>query len=152
MIWRIAGLLLAGAASAASAQLPTETVEVVGLVRTVEAGQIITEADLGPVEVPGTVARLVAMPADVLGKEAKRTIEAGKPLRPYDVMVPQLVKKGQKVSLIVQNETMTITATGKAMTAGGEGDTVRVQNSQSYVLLEGEVVGPGLVRVMPGRR
>jgi flagella basal body P-ring formation protein FlgA len=95
---------------------------------------------------------VVANPEQVLGKEAKRQLQAGKPIRTYDVTDPQLVRKGQKVAIIVEKGSMTISASGKAMTGGAAGATVRVQNTASYALLEGEVAGPGLVKVTPGGR
>lgn len=142
---------LAGAAAlaigcAASAQTSQST-EVVGLAVPVDAGHILSADDLGPVTVPASLAPYVAQPQDIIGKEVKRRLEAGKPVRSYDVMVPQLVRKGQKVALVVKRGAMTLTAQGKALTGGGLGEQVRVQNSQSYSILEGEVVGDGTVQM-----
>lgn len=123
------------------------TVQVPGLVRSIEAGEIITGNDLALVEAPLYAAHLAPVPADLIGKEAKHHLEAGKPIHNYDVGPPQLVKKGQKVFLVVKKGPMIISAVGKALTAGGAGDTVRVQNAESFALLEGEVTGAGTVQI-----
>ena len=128
------------------------TVKVPGLVRSIEAGEIVTGKDLALVEAPLYEAHLAPVPADLIGKEAKHHLEAGKPIHNYDVGPPQLVKKGQKVFLVVRKGPMVISAVGKALTAGGAGDTVRVQNAESFALLEGEVTGAGTVQIEPSSR
>lgn len=136
----------------AVAQTVPQTVEVPGVTHTVEAGDIITEKDIGPVEAPRYAAHLAPVLADLIGKEAKHRLEGGKPIHSYDVGPPQLVKKGMKVSLVVQKGLLTITAEGKALNSGAAGETVRVQNTASFALLDGEVTGEGLVLIEPSSR
>jgi flagella basal body P-ring formation protein FlgA len=42
---------------------------------------------------------------------------------------------------------MTLTSKGRAMENGAKGQSIRVQNTQSKIVVEGEVVSPGTVRV-----
>jgi flagella basal body P-ring formation protein FlgA len=41
---------------------------------------------------------------------------------------------------------ITLTASGRAMTEGGVGDTVTIQNPASFRQIQGVVTGPGAVR------
>jgi flagella basal body P-ring formation protein FlgA len=44
---------------------------------------------------------------------------------------------------------MLLTAQGKALQNGSEGDVIRISNSQSDTVVEAEVVGEGRVAVRP---
>jgi len=144
--------IMAVAASPASAQAGQGEVEVVALVAPVGAGEIIGELDLEPILVSATAARNALDFEELVGKEARRRLDAGKPLKRYDVIEPQLVRKGDQVSLLVARGPMTISATGKAMGNAAKGDTVRVQNTSSYAVVEGRAIEPGVVQVLSSRR
>lgn len=95
-----------------------------------------------------TVARNVILDPDkIIGKEAIRPLPADQPVRTGDVRPPVLVTKGSLVTMIVQSPTMTLTSKGKAMENGAMGEAVRIQNTQSKVVVEGEVVSNGTVRI-----
>lgn len=64
-----------------------------------------------------------------------------------DVRAPVLVTKGSLITMVVQTPTMTLTSKGKAMDNGAMGEAVRIQNSQSKTVVEGEVVSAGTVRI-----
>jgi flagella basal body P-ring formation protein FlgA len=79
--------------------------------------------------------------------EAKRPLQADLPLHAGDVREPIVVAKGSLVTLVVQSPTMTLTSKGRAMENGARGESIRVQNTQSKIVVEGEVVSSGTVRV-----
>ncbi len=62
------------------------------------------------------------------------------------VTPPKLVRRGQPVTLAIRSGTLTITAQGRALTDGREGDLVRVVTPVSRTI-EGIVEASGAVRV-----
>lgn len=125
------------------------TVEVPTLTRRIAAGETVGRDDIQwQTARAETVARNVILDPDkIVGKEAKHPLQADQPLRAGDVRAPVIVAKGSLVTLVVQSPTMTLTSKGKAMENGALGDSVRIQNTQSKIVVEGEVVGSGTVRV-----
>jgi flagella basal body P-ring formation protein FlgA len=95
-----------------------------------------------------TIARNVILePEKIVGMEAKHPLPDGQPLRVGDIRAPLIVTKGSLVTMVVQSPTMTLTSKGKAMEDGARGDAVKIQNTQSKIIVEGEVISPGTVRV-----
>jgi flagellar basal body P-ring formation protein FlgA len=125
------------------------TVDVPTLTRRIATGETIGRDDIQwQTARAETVARNVVLDPDkIVGKEAKHPLQADQPLRAGDVRAPVIVAKGSLVTLVVQSPTMTLTSKGKAMENGALGDSVRIQNTQSKIVVEGEVVSPGTVRV-----
>lgn len=62
------------------------------------------------------------------------------------VTKPKLVRRGQAVTLAVRSGTLTITAQGRALADGREGDAVRVVTPSSRTV-EGVVEAGGTVRL-----
>lgn len=125
------------------------TVEVPTLTRRIATGETVGRDDIQwQTARAETVARNVILDPDkIVGMEAKRPLQADQPLRSGDVRAPVIVAKGSLVTLVVQSPTMTLTSKGRAMENGAMGDSVRIQNTQSKIVVEGEVVSPGTVRV-----
>jgi len=80
------------------------------------------------------------------GMETRRVLRAGQPVRADDVRKPVLVAKGQTITMIFAAPGLTLTATGRAMSEGGMGETVTVLNPVSYRQITGVVTGAGEVR------
>ncbi len=140
-------LLAALLAMPVSAQEAASTVEVAVLARDVEAGALLSAADFSKAPVAIGSARGALTAEAAAGKEAVRALTAGSPLKSYDVTAPQLVRKGQAVTLLVQDGPLRIEGRGKALSSGAMGSTVRAQLQGGQALIEGEVVGRGVVRV-----
>jgi len=87
---------------------------------------------------------------DIVGKEAKRALRAGEPLRLSDLKHPTLVAKGATVTMVFEAPGMSLSAIGRALAEGGEGDTIAVLNPTSYRQVVAVVTGPGTVRVGAG--
>jgi flagella basal body P-ring formation protein FlgA len=68
-------------------------------------------------------------------------------LRASDVMPARLVTRGALVTLKIETPYMQLTAQGRALQDGAEGETVRVNNTQSNRMVEGTVTGPGVVLI-----
>lgn len=125
------------------------TIQVPTLNRRVAAGETVSRDDVQWQTVRAdTIARNVILDADkIVGMEAKRPLQAALPLHLGDVREPIVITKGSLVTLVVQSPTMMLTSKGRAMENGSKGDSIRVQNTQSKIVIEGEVVSPGTVRV-----
>ena len=78
--------------------------------------------------------------------QTRRMLSAGQPFRAEDVRRPIVVTKGQTVTMQFAAPGVELTAMGRAMSEGGVGDTVTIQNPVSYRMIAGTVVAPGTVR------
>ena len=83
---------------------------------------------------------------DVKGLQARRVLSAGQPFRADDVRRPIVITKGQTVTMEFEAPGVQLTAMGRAMSEGGVGDTVTVQNPVSYRMISAIVTAPGTVR------
>jgi len=112
-------------------------------------GDVIAEDDLEYKAIPliranGSVVRAIT---DVAGKEARRALKAGELIRTGDVKRPTLVAKGSSVTMLFEAPGMRLSAVGRALSEGAEGDTVTILNPTSYRKVEAVVVKAGTVRV-----
>jgi flagella basal body P-ring formation protein FlgA len=142
-------LLLAAAAPVLAEPAPgVATVSVTVLARPLDAGTLIGSGDLTTAQLPAPQARGGLDAAALVGREAARRLNAGQPLRAYDVAAPQLVRRGQPVSIVVRRDNLVITAAGRALAGGAKGEAVRVQNSLSSAVIDAEVESAGVVRIV----
>jgi flagella basal body P-ring formation protein FlgA len=87
--------------------------------------------------------------AAAVGLEATHTLRAGDALRSSDVVEPELVKRGELVTVVFKAPGMTLTLRGRALRAGHRGDLVSVMNLQSNRILQGTVSAAGQVLLTP---
>lgn len=137
--------LVAPVAMAASAQ--ADGVRVVVPAHDIARGDTIAESDLTYATVAGgaLMSGTVTNPDNVKGMEARRMLHAGETLRADDVRRPVVVSKGQTVTMIFQAPGVSLTTVGRAMSEGGVGDTVTVQNPMSFRMISAVVTAPGTV-------
>lgn len=127
--------------------------EVPVLQNPVRSGDIISEADVTYVDIreKDLSAKAVLDAGQLIGKSARRSLPALRTLSAADVTEPLLVKKGDLVTVTVQNNMLHLTAQGKALENGASGATVRVMNTASNQILEAVVTGAQSVTVgLPG--
>lgn len=84
---------------------------------------------------------------DLIGMSPKRGVRAGVPVRVTDVQRPRLVDKNDLVTIVHLVPNMILTAQGKALQHGADGDIIQIKNAQSTQVIEAEVIGPGRVAV-----
>lgn len=127
----------------------TETAEIVVVARSITRGEMLRESDVLRERRPradiaaDTLTRLDT----VVGQAARRSLRAGQTLRPADLMKPDLVARNDMVTILFEVPGITLTARGKALGPGAEGEAVSVINPQSKRVLQATVRGPGLVVV-----
>ena len=129
-----------------------ETAEIVVVARALNRGETLRDSDIlierrPRVEVASDV---VTKSSAVIGQAARRALRPGQTLRAADLMKPDLVGRNEAVTIVFEMRGITLTARGKAMDAGAEGDIVSVLNPQSKRVLQATVRGPGLVVVGHG--
>lgn len=84
---------------------------------------------------------------DSLGMNVKRRIMPDTAVTPAMLKKPQLIKRGQKVSIISDAGRAQVRMLGKALAGGAAGDRIQVQNASSSRKLEGVVTSDGAVRI-----
>ena len=122
-------------------------VRVVVPVHDIPRGQAISESDLTYATVPGSalMAGVVTNFAAAKDMEARRLLHTGEAFRSDDMRRPIVVTKGQAVTMLFNAPGVELTATGRAMSEGGVGDTVAVQNPASFRTINGVISAPGTV-------
>ena len=136
------GLVLAAGSAFAA------TVRIVVPAHDIARGDTISENDLTYAMVDGA-ALMSGVPTrmeEVKGMQARRVLVAGQPFRGDDVRRPIVITKGQTVTMEFDAPGVQLTAMGRAMSEGGVGDTVTVQNPVSYRMISAIVIAPGTVR------
>jgi flagella basal body P-ring formation protein FlgA len=136
------GLLLAASSAFAA------TVRVVVPAHDITRGDTIVESDLTYATVDGA-SLMSGVPTkidEIKGMQARRTLTAGQPFRADDVRRPIVITKGETVTMEFEAPGVELTAMGRAMSEGGVGDTVTVENPASYRMISAIVLAPGTVR------
>ena len=110
-------------------------------------GQAISESDLTYATIAGSalMAGVVTNFAAAKDMEARRLLHTGEAFRSDDMRRPIVVTKGQAVTMLFNAPGVELTATGRAMSEGGVGDTVAVQNPASFRTINGVISAPGTV-------
>ena len=129
--------------------------EIPVLSRRVQRGDIVRNHDLEFISLPQEKIGRTALidRKQIVGKQARRLIASGRPIRAGDLQPPVMVEKGNLVTLVLRTEKMLISARGKALDNGAAGDIIRVLNTRSRQTIEGVVESRNRVVVAfsPGR-
>jgi flagella basal body P-ring formation protein FlgA len=132
-----------------------ELAEVAVLNRPINRGEVVQASDL-------TIDRKVrdTLPPDVqgdasslAGRIARRALAPGAVIRQGDLAKPEVIARGEVVTIVYEIPGMVITLRGRANEAGAQGDTIAVLNPQSKKVLQAQVIAPGKVSVsaaLPG--
>lgn len=124
------------------------------LARRLEGGTLVGAADLDQIEIPEERLNegVVSDASQLIGHELRRDTDGGELIHTHDIVPPRYITRGSLITLKIQTPYMTLTAQGKALQDGAQGDVVRVTNTQSNRMVEGTVEGPGVVRVQTAQR
>ncbi|WP_258047822.1 flagellar basal body P-ring formation chaperone FlgA [Sphingomonas citri] len=141
----VALLPLVGAPAAAQSAAPAAPVV---LAQPVAAGAVISADDLrvwdtgDPPPMRGALAA-----ANIVGRAAARRLAAGAVVREGDVRAPQVIQRGEPVTLVLRSGALTISTQGQALNAAGLGEPVRVICDSTKRTLSGRAEAPGRVVV-----
>jgi flagella basal body P-ring formation protein FlgA len=120
--------------------------------RRIALGEVVGAADARLVRLraerarPGTAQRL----DQVVGQQLRRPMAADMPFVSADLSAPALVEKNARVTLLLEAPGLSLSVQGRALEAAARGALVPVMNLASRSVVEGQVVGPGRVRVAMG--
>jgi flagella basal body P-ring formation protein FlgA len=126
-----------------------KVVEAPVLQRSVAPGEIIAKDDIEWVELRSDLVNrnVIMEPEHILGLTPRRRIMPGVPLRSGDVRLPVVVKKGGIVTMVLETRAMQLTAQGRAVENGTQGEVIKVMNTQSRTVVDAVVEGPSRVTV-----
>jgi flagella basal body P-ring formation protein FlgA len=136
----------AGGFAAAAAR---GNVDVLAYARNIAAGELIAPEDL-------VWGKSAAAPSDsprdpdaLIGLVARRPLRAGAAALAHDVAAPQVIKAGEMITVTFAAEGVALSLQGKALQAGGVGEVLNVENTQSKKIIQAVVTGPGQAAVGP---
>ncbi|WP_417457289.1 flagellar basal body P-ring formation chaperone FlgA [Kordiimonas sp.] len=117
--------------------------------RILTPGEVIRKSDIEWIKFPVRQinARVVLDQAELVGLVVKRAVRPGKTIFSTDVALPVVVEKGSIVTMIVSAGALSLTASGRALENGGDGDTIRVMNTKSKQTVDAKVLNSGQVQV-----
>jgi flagella basal body P-ring formation protein FlgA len=85
----------------------------------------------------------------MLGQVAQRGLSVGSVLRSGDLAPPDLVTRGETVTVVFDSPGLALSLRGQANEGGRLGATITVINPVSKKVLAATIVGPGRVSVAP---
>lgn len=138
---------LAGFGFAVPVMAATEPVATSVLSHAVARGDILAATDFEAQPRPPGYAIGAIAPDVAAGREAARNLVAGAVVRAGDVVAPRLVRRGDPVTINLRSRGLVIATTGRALSAGGMGDLVRVVAQSTSRTFDATVEGSGAVRV-----
>lgn len=125
-------------------------VEVPVMARAVGRLEIIGLDDIEMTRVDATtIDAATAAIEDIIGQAAKRRLGPGAMVRMDDLTKPILVRRNATVPIVFRSGRLVLTAHGRAISDGSEGDLVRVLNTKSHRVIEGIVQSSGTVAIIP---
>lgn len=125
------------------------TTQVPVLSRSVLPGETISQADISYIALRNDRLGqgLVVDTQGLVGKTPRRPIQAMQPVRPSDLQIPVVIKKGDLVTVTLVTPALSLTTQGKALDDGGLGAAIRVSNTRSNRIIDVTVTGPNLAMV-----
>lgn len=118
---------------------------------TMSRGDIIDSYDIDWVDMKSSELQddIVLNGDDLVGMSPRRIVVSGKPVRRIDLEYPQLISRGETITIKYEDGFLNLSAKGKSMQNGAKGDIVRVVNLSSNRTIEAMVTGDGFVTVTP---
>jgi flagella basal body P-ring formation protein FlgA len=103
---------------------------------------IIGHADIAlrKINIRSDITGLLTDVNEIVGKEAKRNLSVGQPLRKSDIKLPIIVQRGQIVSLVSGVAGLEVRMSGKALADAASGELILVQNLSSHKRVQGKVL------------
>ena len=125
-------------------------VDVPVLRSTMKNGSVIRANDIDFIPMRATEAKhdMVLETEELINMTPRRILVAGEPIKDNEIEPPQIVSRGELVTMIYKNGPLSLTAQGKALQNGAKGDMIRVVNSSSSRTIEAQITDMGEVAVL----
>ena len=150
---RVAGLVSLGErqASLRVSGVVMELREVAVLTRNLNRGEPVKDGDVALEQRPRDSVAPDAQGSvtTILGEVAQNTLMAGTVLRVTDTAPPELVARGETVTIVYETPSISLSMRGLSNDSGRMGAVVNVVNVASKKILQATVIGPGRVSVSP---
>ena len=91
---------------------------------------------------------MIADPAKLVGMTARRVIVASRPIKNSDIIAPQIIERGQLITLSLKNSVMRLSTQAKALDSGAKGEIIRVVNTTSNKPLQAVILNEGQAQVI----
>lgn len=116
---------------------------------TLRNGDVIGQTDISMITVKADSIHdnMIIRRSDLIGFTPRRSVQEGKPIKMVDLIKPEAVERGSLVTMIFKSGTLQLTAEGKALQNGAEGDTIRVINTASNKTVQGLITNLNEVTV-----
>ena len=123
--------------------------EMLAATRQLLAGTVLSEADLQfqKHDVSQAGGHPVKNMADAVGKKLRMTVRAGAPIKSNQLVNVPVIVSGQLVTIVAENAGIKITVSGRARSAGGIGELIRVQNLASNKEISARILDASTVEV-----
>lgn len=124
-------------------------VEMVTAVRQLPAGTVLAAEDLQlqKQELSRAGGQPIKNISDAVGKKTRISLNAGTPVRSNQLASVPVIVSGQMVTIVAENAGVRITVSGRARSAGGVGDLIRVQNTVSNKEISARIVDASTVEI-----
>lgn len=120
----------------------------------VAARPLARDAHLAEGDVRLMAVDLAQLPADYLadpqqavGMTLKRPLANGVALGLTMLQAPRVVRRNEHVTILAEVAGLEVRMEGQALADGASGQVIRVRNSLSKRVIEGTIIGPGIVKV-----
>lgn len=130
------------------AQTPAPMVATDVLAHTVQRGEVLGADDFTRADILVSQARDTLSAQEAAGREARRTMRGGVPVRATDLAEPRLILRGEPVTIRLRSGALTISASGRALGDAARGKPVRVFNEATNQTLDAIAEEAGVVRVI----
>jgi flagella basal body P-ring formation protein FlgA len=112
-------------------------------------GTIIGQRDIDTISMRAdTISNDVILdPQQMIGMTPRKISASRKPLTDNDLEAPQVVSRGDPITIVLKSGPMVLTALGKALENGAKGDLIRVTSAEGNKTLQAEVIGEKEVQI-----
>jgi len=124
--------------------IPVEAGEVTAKT-TLRRGTLLSDSNVSLTQSAETT--ITRLRKDYIGRELNRTIYAGHSIDISYVRAPTLIKRNAQITMVYTYGSLQLTAKGKALQTGGEGDIISVMNLTSRKKISATVTGIDRVEV-----
>jgi flagella basal body P-ring formation protein FlgA len=116
----------------------------------INRGEVITfnNVNLSKMNIAGVIGEVITNIDKILGMVASNSIMPNKLIVKKDEKLPNIIEKGQKVTMLYENRGLKIKMTGLALDSGKLGDIIRVRNTKSNATVSGVIKGEGLLQIV----
>jgi len=84
----------------------------------------------------------------LVGMQIKRNARAGNVVYNSQLQLPDIINKGDLVTVHTRRGSLVVSAPGVAMNSGSKGEKIRVENQRSARIIQARITGPGSVEVI----